>query len=88
MEASRRINTSSPIVAGILMQAFVHINCTILPGEAATLADRPCHSLLAHSAVLTWVRVAVLAVVAALAAQFGRTLTVEVVLQVDALGPV
>ena len=88
MEATRRINTRSPIVTRVLMQTFVHINGTILSGEAPTLADGPRHPLLAHPAVLARVRVAVLAVVAALPAQLGRTLAMEVVLQVDALGPV
>ena len=70
------------------METFIDIDGTELSGEAAALADRSLESLLADPAVLAGVGVAVLPVVTPLAAQLGRTLAVEVVLEVDALGPV
>ena len=87
-KSSWRIDTSPSIVTGILVETFININGAELPGEAPTLAYWSVYSLLTDSAVLTRVRVAVLPVVTALATQLGRTLAVEVVLEVDTLGSV
>ena len=75
-------------MAGILVETFINVDGAELPGEAPTLADRTVKSLLADSSVLTRVGVAVFPVVTPLAAQLGRTLAVEVILQVDTLGAV
>ena len=87
-KSSWRIDTGPSIVAGILVETLININCTELPSEAPTLAYRSVYSLLTDSVVQARVGVAVLPVVTALATQFGRTLAVEVVLEVDTLGPV
>ena len=70
------------------MQTFIHVNCAKLSSEATTFANRPKRSFFADASVLARVRVAVAAVVAALTRELGRTLTVEVILQVDTLGTV
>ena len=82
-KSSRRVDTSPAIVAGVLVETFIHIDGAELPCEAPTLAYRALQSLLADSSVLTGVRVAVFPVVTPLAAQLGRTLAVEVILEVD-----
>ena len=70
------------------METFVNIDGAELPSEAPTLAYRAIKSLLADSSVLTRVGVAVFPVVTPLAAQLGRTLAVEIILEVDTLGAV
>ena len=72
-------------MTGVLVQTFIHIDGAELSCEAPTLAYRPIKSLLADSSVLTGVGVAVFPVVASLAAQLGRTLAVEIILEVDTL---
>ena len=87
-KSSRRVDTRASILTRVLVQTLVNVDGAELAREAAALADGPRRALLAHPVVLAGVGVAVVAVVAPLAAQPGRTLAVEVILQVDALGTV
>ena len=75
-------------MTGVLVQTFIHIDGTELSSEASALAYRSRPALLTDPAVLAGVGVAVLPVVTPLAAQLGRTLAVEVILEIDALGSV
>ena len=73
-------------MTGILVKTFIDINCAEFSSKSPALADRALQSLLAHAVVLTRVGITILAVVTSLATQLWRTLAVEVILEIDALG--
>ena len=73
-------------MTGILVKTFIDINCAEFSSKSPALANRALQSLLAHAIVLTRVGITILAVVTSLATQLWRTLAVEVILEIDALG--
>ena len=75
-------------MTGILVKTFIDINCAEFSSKSPALANRALQSLLAHAIVLTRVGITILAVVTSLATQLWRTLAVEVILEIDALGSV
>jgi hypothetical protein len=67
-KASGGVDTCAPIVARILVKAFVDINCTKFSGETTALTNGAIQTLLTHSVVLTGIWIAILAIVTPLAA--------------------
>ena len=64
--------------------AFVDVNATQIASESATLANSGRRSFFADATIFTWVGVAVVAVFAALTAQFNRALASEIVIKIVA----
>ena len=70
------------------METFINVDGTELPSKTPALAYRALEALLAHAAVLAGVWIAIFPVVTPFATQLGRTLAVEVVLEVDTFSSV
>ena len=70
------------------METFINVDGTELPSKSPALANRALEALLAYTAVLAGVWIAIFPVVTPFATQLGRTLAVEVVLEVDTFSSV